>query len=372
MAGRRLGVEAALVDGAWIQGDVEVADGIVERVGLPSARRGRRALPGFVDLQVNGFAGTSFGSCDRAEFERAAVAIARHGVTSFLPTITTMPLDRYQCALAVMADVISHPTSGARAVGVHLEGPFLSSHRPGAHNPQWLVAPDVEAACRMCDAAPIALMTVAPELDGADLLIAQLRARGVVVSAGHTDARADQAHAAFDRGVSMVTHLWNAQRQITSREPGLAGVALARDDVYVGLIADGVHLAPETVLVSMAAAGRRAVVVTDAAVVAGLADGDHLQYGHRVTISDGAVRLPDGTLSGSALGLDHALRNLVGWGVDIVAAVAAMTTSPAVALGRSDIGRLVAGGPADVVVVDEALTIEQVFVGGTEIEVVDE
>ena len=146
----------------------------------------------------------------------------------FLPTIPTTAPDTYASALAAAADVIAEPPPGARPIGIHLEGPFLSPKRPGAHRPEWLRPPDCALASAFCDAGPIALMTLAPELDGAGELIDLLRRRGVVVSAGHSDATAAEAYAAFDAGVTMVTHLWNAQRQITSREPGLAGVALAR------------------------------------------------------------------------------------------------------------------------------------------------
>ncbi len=158
-------------------------------------------------------------------------------------------------------------------------------------------------------------MTLAPELDGAKEVIDLLRRQGIVVSAGHTDATAAEAHVAFDTGVTMVTHLWNAQRQITSREPGLAGVALTRSDVFVGLIADLVHLSAETLALSLAAAGARAFVVTDAAWAAGLPDGTHHLDGRAVVVGDGAVRLPDGTLAGASVGLDACLRNVVAVGL---------------------------------------------------------
>lgn len=366
--GRRLGVEAALVDGGWIAGDVVVDGGMVLAIGVSGrGGAGRRAVPGFVDLQVNGFAGVSFPACDDNGFERAAIAMAECGVTSFLPTIPTAAPDSYANSLVVAAAAIERPGAGARALGVHLEGPFLSPLRPGAHNPAWLRAPDVALAATMCETAPIAVMTLAPELDGAADLIAYLRTRGIRVSAGHSDATSAQAHIAFDQGVTMVTHIWNAQRQITSREPGLAGAALARSDVYVGIIADGIHLANDTLIVTMAAAGERAVVVTDAAAAAGLPDGEHAIGGRPVIVGGGAVRLPNGTLSGSAFGMDELVRNLVSCGVTLERAISAVTRAPAAALGRNDVGRLAVGERADVVVLDDNLSVSAVLVGGVAI-----
>ena len=223
---QRLGVTAALVDGTFVPGDVVIDAGVIQAIGsMPAGRRGV-AVPGLVDVQVNGFAGVRFSACERDDYATATMAMAGCGVTSFLPTIPTTAPDTYASALAAAAAVIAEPPPGARPIGVHLEGPFLSPKRPGAHRPEWLRPPDCALATAFCDAGPIALMTLAPELDGAGELIDLLRRRGVVVSAGHSDATAVEAHAAFDAGVTMVTHLWNAQRQITSREPGLAGVAL--------------------------------------------------------------------------------------------------------------------------------------------------
>jgi N-acetylglucosamine-6-phosphate deacetylase len=360
-------VSRAYVDGEWVAGDVTIDGDMIDAIGMTPAGTGGSAVPGFVDLQVNGFAGVSFTTCDRQGFGVAATAIARHGVTSFLPTIPTAAPDRYADALAAAADVVDDPPPGARSLGVHLEGPFLSPQRPGAHNPGWLRPPDLATAQRLVAAAPVALMTLAPELEGAKEVIDLLRRRGTVISAGHTDATAAEAHVAFDAGVTKVTHLWNAQRQITSREPGLAGVALTRRDVFVGLIADLVHLSAETLALSLAAAGPRAVVVTDAAWAAGLPEGTHHLDGHDVVVGDGAVRLPDGTLAGASVGLDDCVRNVVSVGESLEAALHAVTTAPAAVLRHPDLGRLAPGGRADVVVLDDALTITRVLVGGVEV-----
>ena len=195
-------------------------------------------------------------------------------------------------------------------------------------------------------------------------MIEELLHRGVVVSAGHTDAVASEAREAFDRGVSMVTHLWNAQRQVTSREPGLAGVALTTPGVHTGLIADGIHLSPETLRISIAAAGQRAFLVSDAVSVAGLPDGVYAALGSEVTLRDGAVRLADGTLAGAAAGLDVGVRTLAALGIPVELAIGAATSSPAAALGRADLGSLQVGGPADIVVLGPALEVERTYVAG--------
>jgi N-acetylglucosamine-6-phosphate deacetylase len=250
---------------------------------------------------------------------------------------------------------------------VHLEGPFLSAVRKGAHRADWLRPPDRALVDLWLAAGPVMLMTVAPELPRAIELIRHLRLRGIVVSLGHTDAVAAEAHAGFDAGASMVTHLWNAQRPIASREPAVGGVALSRPDVFVGMIADFMHVARETLTFSIAAAGDRFVLVTDAVDVAGLADGTYVTTDRRVTLTDGSVRLADGTLAGSACPMDVAVRNLLGCGLPLHRAVAACTLAPSRVMQDDQIGQLRVDGPADIVVVDDGLTIERVLVAGAEI-----
>ncbi len=366
MTVRHLGVGAAVVGDRIVPGDVEVDGDRVARLGVaPGAPGGRIAVAGFVDLQVNGFAGADFTTSDEGGWAAALLAMARTGVTAALPTMPTAPPDRYLPALATAAAVVARPPRGTRVLGVHLEGPFLSPLRRGAHREDWLRQPDGALVDQWLAAAPIALMTLAPELPGALELIGLLRSRRVVVSLGHTDATADVAHAAFDAGATMVTHLWNAQRQPTSRQPAVGGVAMARDDVYVGVICDLVHVAPDTLRFTHAATGGRFVAVTDAVSLAGLPDGEHRMFGGRATKSGTTIRLDDGTLAGSAGTMDETLRNLVRLGVSLVDAVAAMTTAPMAVLGAP--GGLAEGGAADVVVLDDSLHVADVFVGGTSV-----
>ena len=373
MTRRRLGVGGAVVGGDVVPGDVLVEDGRVVEVGRLAGRdwrpNGKLAVAGFVDLQVNGFAGVDFTTADLEGYAAASVALARSGVTTALATIPTASPAQYGPALATARRACTCHLSGTRFLGVHMEGPFLSPERAGAHRVEWLRRPDVALVQAWMAAAPVLMMTVAPELPGAIELIDALCRAGVVVSLGHTDAGKTVAHRAFDAGATMVTHLWNAQRPPTSREPAVGGVGLARSDVHVGVICDLVHVDADTLRFSFAAADNRFVTVTDAVAWAGMPDGTYHSGMGEVTKSDGAIRLASGTLAGSAASMDEMLRNLVSIGVALPRAVAAMTTAPATALGAHGVGlgRLQVGAAADVVVLDDALAVHDVLVGGTSV-----
>jgi N-acetylglucosamine-6-phosphate deacetylase len=210
----------------------------------------------------------------------------------------------------------------------------------------------------------VRLYTLAPELPGALALVDLLVARGVTVSAGHTDANAEEANAAFERGVGTVTHLFNAMRPFTHRDPGVAGVALARPDVVVQIILDGVHLAPDTVRLVWRAAEGRLALVTDAVAGAGVSgDGSYRLGDIAVEVRDGVVRREDGVLAGSVLTMIEAVRNIHALGVPLEDALDAATAVPARVVG-ADTGRIEVGAPADVVVLSEELEIERVLVGG--------
>jgi N-acetylglucosamine-6-phosphate deacetylase len=357
----RLGVAGALVHGRIVPGDVDVADGVVQAVGLGTADgRHRIAAPGFVDLQVNGFGGVDFQDAETEDYERAGAALLETGVTAYLPTFITAPADRLLEALRRVPSV----SSGPRVLGAHLEGPFISPLRLGTHPADARRDPDAALLGRLLDAGAVRIVTLAPELPGALELVDLLRARGVMVSCGHSDATAEQAAAAFDRGASTVTHIFNAMRPFTHRDPGIAGAALARPDVVVQLIADSVHLAPETVqLVARAATGRLALV-TDAMAGAGLGDGTYALGDVAVEVQNGAARRTDGVLAGSVLTMIEAVRRLHALGTPLAEALSAASTVPARVLGLAGVGVLEPGARADVVVLGDDLRVEQVLVGG--------
>ena len=356
----KIGVAAALVDGLLVQGDVEVVDGRIAAVGLSGPGGRGIAVPGFVDLQVNGFGGVDFLDADADGYRRAGEALLETGVTAYLPTLITSP---EQQTLAAMREV---PVGEARPriLGMHLEGPFLSPNRLGTHEASSRRDPDPALLDRLLDSGPVRMMTLAPELPGATELIDRLLERGVAVSLGHTDATAEQANAAFDRGARSVTHLFNAMRPFQHRDPGIVGAALARDDVVVSVIVDGIHLAPETVRFTWHSARGRLALVTDAITGVGLPEGSYSLGNLDVRVHEGTVRGPDGVLAGSVLTMDEAVRNLHALGVPFEEAVAAATSTPARALGDPALGRIEVGLSADLVVLSDALEIERVLVGG--------
>ena len=356
----RLEVEAALVGGVLVPGDVEVGDGVVVDVGLPTTARGCVAVPGFVDLQVNGYGGVDFLSASAADYEVAGAALLEGGVTAYQPTFITAPEGVLLDSLRAM------PANGGSpgVIGAHVEGPFLSPERMGTHPPLHRRDPDLELLDRLLDAGRVTEFTLAPELAGADALIRRLLERGVVVSAGHTNATAEQAHAAFDLGVSTVSHLFNAMRPFRSRDPGVVGVALTRPDVYVQMIVDGHHLADETVLLIWAAAGGRVALVSDATAGAAGNGGTYQLGDIEIEVSDGVPLREDGVLAGTVLTMIDAVRNLHALGIPFEEAIGAATSVPARILGRPDLGVLEPGGRADLVVLDDRLEIVRVHCGG--------
>jgi N-acetylglucosamine-6-phosphate deacetylase len=358
----KLGVKAALVDGELVPGDVEIADGRIARHGL-SSRNGRGiAAPGFLDIQVNGFGGVDFLDSDTDGYRRAGEALLETGVTGYLPTFITTPEEQLHAAIR---EVPVQTNGGPRILGIHLEGPFLAPSRLGTHPPLARRDPDPALLVRLLESGRIRMVTLAPELPGADALVDVLLGRGVTVSLGHTDATADEANAAFEAGVRTVTHLFNAMRPFGHRDPGIAGAALARPDVIVQIILDGIHLAPETARLVWSAAAGRVALVTDAVAGAGLDDGSYSLGGFEVKIRDGIARGPDGVLAGSSLTMIEAVRNLHALGVPLSSALNAASAVPARVIGEPAAG-LVPGAPADVVVVDDNLVVERVLVGGRE------
>ena len=359
----RLGVEAAVVEGVLVPGDVAIANGSVADVALGKSSGRGIAVPGFVDLQVNGFGGVDFATADLDGYRRAGEALLETGVTAFQPTFITAP---EADLVAALREIPTEPI-GPRILGAHLEGPFLSPERLGAHPSSARRDPHRGLLKRLLDAGPVSQMTLAPELEGALKVIDVLHERGVVVSCGHSDATAEEAAAAFDRGVRTVTHLFNAMRPFAHRDPGLAGAALARDDVVVQIILDGHHLADETAKVVWKAAAGRVALVTDAMAATEVGDGRYRLGGVEVEVQDGvARRAEDGVLAGSVTTMLDGIRKLHTLGAPLPDAIAAATSVPAQLTGRMS-GELRAGAEADLVILDDRLEIRAVFVGGKEL-----
>ena len=350
----RLGVTAALVDGALVPGDVALADGVVTGIGLERGRSASGiATPGLVDLQVNGFAGVDLQTADAADFDAAGEALLRAGTTAFLPTFITAPETEIASALRSLPA----RSAGARILGAHLEGPFIARTRLGAHDPAGRRDPDAALLERLLDAGPVRQLTLAPELPGAPALIAALCARGVIVSCGHSEASEAVSARAFEAGASSVTHLFNAMPKLG----GLAAAALAHADVTVQVIVDGIHVPAERVREAWRAARGRFALVSDAVAAAGMGDGEFALGNTRVHARDGVVRRADGVLAGSTLTLRDAVVNLCALGVALPDALGAATAVPARLAGVPQLGRLAVGEPADVLVLDDRLEVVRVL-----------
>jgi N-acetylglucosamine-6-phosphate deacetylase len=254
---------------------------------------------------------------------------------------------------------------GARILGVHVEGPFLAAERRGAHDANLFCDPTPERIEALLEPGTMALLTLAPERAGAAAAIARLAGAGVVVSAGHSDATAEVVVAAADAGVRMVTHLFNAQRGIHHREPGVAGAGLADPRLTCSLILDGHHVADAVAKIALVAAPGRIALVTDAIAAAGMPPGMYELGGGPVIVRDGEPpRRPDGTLAGAALRLDDAVARAVRLGIGEATAIEAASRVPADVLGRSDLGRIEPGAVADFVWLGEDLRARATWVGG--------
>jgi N-acetylglucosamine-6-phosphate deacetylase len=287
-----------------------------------------------IDLQVNGAGGHDLTEAPERLWD-VAVVLARHGATAFLPTLVDPDWSVVDRARSTLRRGPPTGFDGATPLGWHVEGPFLAPARAGAHDKARFLAPDVAPISDWSPATGIRMVTLAPELPGALGVVERLVGNGVVVSAGHSSATWAQAMAGFDAGIRSVTHLFNAMSRLDHREPGLPGAALADERVTSGIIPDGLHVHPGLVaLVRRTVGPERLAVVTDAVAALGVAPGRHSLAGREVLVDETACRLPDGTLAGSVIGLEAAVRNLAEYaGCSLDEARLAATTVPARLLG---------------------------------------
>ena len=364
-----------------------IRDGEIEMVGprsgmeLPSGATevqatDSTAIPGFVDVHIHGAGGHDVMEANETALSTITGRLAAFGTTSLLATTITASADDTCRSVEGIAKYISgqYQTSDTRAeiLGIHFEGPFLSKERRGVHPAEWLQLPSAELLQRFLQAAAgnARILTIAPELLGATPCIDAARSLGMVVSIGHTDATYEQARAAVAHGAHHATHVYNAMRPFTHRDPGVIGAVLTTPEVTAELIADGIHVDEIAMKVLLQAKGAQGVVlISDGTSATGMPDGEYMLGGLKVTVNGGVCRNAEGRLAGSTLTLDRALRNIVGLGIPLADAVRMLTLNPATLLGiEFKKGALRTGADADIVLLSDGLEIERVWARGTVVQ----
>jgi len=378
-AGRAITPKGEILDAGIL-----VRDGEIEFIGqrsaltLPSAAEEVRAIeytaiPGFVDVHIHGAGGHDVMEANEAALSTITGRLAAFGTTSLLATTVTASAHETCKSVEGISRYISgqHLTNEARAeiLGIHFEGPFLSNERRGVHPQEWLQLPSAELLQRFLQAASgnARILTIAPELLGAMPCIDAARSLGMVVSLGHTDATYEQARAAVAHGAHHATHVYNAMRPFTHRDPGVIGAVLTTPEVSAELIADGVHVDEVAMKILLQAKGaERVILISDGISATGMPDGKYMLGRLEVTVSGGVCRNAEGRLAGSTLTLDRALRNIVKLGIPLVDAVRMLTLNPATLLGiEFKKGALRTGADADIVLLNEGLDIARVWARGT-------
>jgi len=334
------------------------------------------AIPGFVDVHIHGAGGHDVMEADETALSTITGRLAAFGTTSILATTITASAEETCRSVEGISKYISgqYQTNDARAeiLGIHFEGPFLSKERRGVHPQEWLQLPSAELLQRFLHAASgnARILTIAPELLGAMPCIDAARSLGMVVSIGHTDATYEQARVAVAHGAHHATHVYNAMRPFTHRDPGVIGAVLTTPEVTAELIADCVHVDDVAMKVLLQAKGaERVILISDGISATGMPDGKYMLGGLEVTVSGGVCRNEEGRLAGSTLTLDRALRNVVRLGVPLTDAVRMLTLNPATLLGiEFKKGALRTGADADIVLLNEGLEIRRVWARGTPVE----
>lgn len=353
-----------LTSAGWVRGEIAFSDRIGAIHGAttdPATNGDDYIIPGFIDLHVHGGAGKDVMEGGDAVHAIAAIH-AQHGTTSLLATTMTAPPEDIDLALKAIGEACANRRPGcARVLGAHLEGPYINSGKLGAQ-PNFARAAKLADVQRLATFAPLKLITVAPEIAGHLQLVRELADAGMRVQIGHTLGSYEDGVAALEHGAAGFTHLFNAMSGLHHREPGMVGAALAHAQ-YAELIPDLLHVHPGAIKVALRAIPHL-YCVTDSTAATGMPDGEYMLGRHTVQKCMGGVRLPDGTLAGSTLTMDQALRNLVGLGLDLADASARVSTYAADYLGLEERGRLAPGAYADMVVLDRDLNLKAVYIEG--------
>lgn len=364
---------AIAVDGGKI---LDIVPGDAGFEGQVLDAEGKYISPGFIDIHIHGCAGhdTMEGTVD--SLEKMAAFVASHGTTSFLPTTVTAPFDSIQKSVEAVCEGMKKELGGAQILGAHLEGPWISTKAKGAHVEEYIKDPDVEAFRQWPEdlKSAVRLVTMAPELPGAKECIKFLTDRGIVVSIGHTTADYRRCMESFDWGIRHVTHFYNAMAPFKHREPALVGAALDDERVTIELIADLIHVHPAALRLAIKLKGaHRVALITDSMEASGLKDGVYSLGAYKVWVKNGEARLESGTLAGSTLTQDRALRNICSSGISLEDGIRMLTETPARVIRMEDQkGRIKKGLDADLVIMDGDLEVVMTFVKGRKVYSRDE
>jgi N-acetylglucosamine-6-phosphate deacetylase len=360
-------------------GRVVIRGGRIEAVGLVSDVRtpdnairfgasNMTLVPGFIEPHIHGCAGVDVMDATPESMSTICRALARHGTTAFLPTTVSAPVEALSSAIERIADLIRTPSAGAQPLGIHMEGPFLNVEKRGTHQPSHVRLPDGMLLSNWITRSKgtIRLLTIAPELEGAAKVSTQGREFGVVVAMGHSNASFAQASAAADAGTRYAVHTFNAMRQFSHRDPGIVGAVLTDERIFAEIIADGIHVAPETVRLFAKAKGpARILLATDGTSATGMPDGAYALGSRQVQVRGGICRDEEGRLAGSTLTQDRALRNLLDWTrMSLADALLGLTVNPATALSLEGRGRIAPGAFADLTLLDQNLQVSRTYVAG--------
>ena len=351
------------------KGDIAVENEILAQVGGTQAGSGIdlsgcTVVPGFIDIHTHGAMGGD--TCDAREESLAGMSrfLANHGVTSFCPTTMTLPFEQLAESLRIARDYRGHEC-GAYIQGINMEGPYISAAKKGAQCGDFIRKPDFEEFLKLHEICPVCLVDVAPEAEGSKAFAARAKAY-CTVSAAHTNSDYETAEKAFEAGFSHATHLFNAMTQLGSRTPGVVGAVFDSDSVTAELICDGFHIAPATLRIAFQLLGEdRSVIVSDAMMASGLADGDFELGGQKVYVRDGKALLADGTIAASTTNLYDEFRNVLRFGIPFRQALKSCTINPArVIHADKETGSIVQGKRADLLVLDRDMEIRMVIARG--------
>ena len=355
---------------------VVARDGVVERVtsdtltltdAVQVDARDRTVMPGFVDIHVHGAAGHDTMDATPAALETMSTFFAAHGVTSFLPTTMTEKRERIDAALDNVKLMMERGVSGAQILGAHIEGPYLNVKQCGAQSPDLIRPANREEYCSWFDRGVVRLITIAPEIAENDAMIDDALQAHVTLAIGHSDADYDTARRCFARGVSQATHTFNGMRGLHHREPGTAGAILASDEIVAQVIADNIHVHPAVMnIIYKCKTADKLALITDAIEAVGLGDGVYRLGPQDITVRNGQARTAGGSLAGSTLTLDTAMRNIIaatGCSLNDAATMCSWTPARSINMGDRK-GNIAPGYDADLTILDAGLQVQGTIVGG--------